>query len=322
MKGVEELATSSQKRQRHVPLRLDGLWSLDGRLMAKWTPQSRKRVRQATRDLGVALAGEIHPFCMHVKGHGGVKGAVRVIQRLLPRVQFVGRFDVASYYRSIRHDHLLTQLRAAPVPAALQALIEDYLRLPDSRATGRGLVAGGGLSPLLGALHLVDVDRALGNERLRHAGVYYLRYMDDILILTRTRWQLRRAIATLRQRLGKLDLELHRDKRFIGRTTAGFDFLGYRFQPGRRLRPAAQSLQRLLTRSRRLYEQGATRARLWRYVERWVDWLWGGLGRIVSRKGGRRTYWIYILTRLDLPRAWVPAGNLTAAAVDDVGGGG
>ena len=130
--------------------------------------------------------------------------------------------------------------------------------------------------------------------------------MDDILILTRTRWQLRRAVATLRQMLGELDLELHREKRFIGRTSTGFDFLGYRFQSGRRLRPAKQSLERLLTRSRRLYEQGATRAQLWRYVERWVEWLWGGLGRIVSRKGGRRTYWVYILKRLAIPKAVRP----------------
>ena len=152
----------------------------------------------------------------------------QLIQRLLARTRFVGRFDVASYYRSIRHDLLVAQLRAARVPERLRALIDDYLRLPDTRATGRGLVAGGGLSPLLGALHLLDVDRALGNKRLRGRGVYYLRYMDDILILTRTRWQLRHAIATLRRMLGKLDLALHRDKRFIGRTSAGFDFLGYR----------------------------------------------------------------------------------------------
>jgi hypothetical protein len=290
----------------HRPLRLVRLWSLDGRAMATWEPSSRNRVRLATRELGVALRREIHPFCMHVKGHGGVKGAVRLIQRLLPRVHFVARFDIASYYRSIRHDRVTEQLRAAQVPKQLRALIDDYLRLPDRHQSGRGLVASGGLSPLLGALHLVDVDRALGNERLRRSGVHYLRYMDDFLILTRTRWQLRRAIATLRQRLGKLDLELHPDKRFIGRTTAGFDFLGYRFHPGRRLRPAAQSLERLLTRSRRLYEQGVTRARLWRYVERWVDWLWGGLGSIVSRKGGRQRYWIYILVGLDIDGTPVP----------------
>ena len=189
---------------------------------------------------------------------------------------------------------------------ASRSACAHYLRLPDTRATGRGLVAGCGLSPLLGALHLLEVDRALGNKPLRGRGVYSLRYMDDILILTRTRWQLRRAVATLRQMLGELDLELHREKRFIGRTSTGFDFLGYQFQSSRRLRPAKQSLERLLTRSRRLYEQGATRARLWRYVERWVEWLWGGLGRIVSRKGGRRTYWVYILKRLAIPKAVRP----------------
>ena len=186
----------------HRPLRLVRLWSLDGRAMATWEPSTRNRVRLATRELGVALRREIHPFCMHVKGHGGVKGAVRLIQRLLPRVHFVARFDIASYYRSIRHDRVTEQLRAAQVPKQLRALIDDYLRLPDRHQSGRGLVASGGLSPLLGALHLVDVDRALGNERLRRSGVHYLRYMDDFLILTRTRWQLRRAIATLRQRLG------------------------------------------------------------------------------------------------------------------------
>jgi RNA-directed DNA polymerase len=316
---VETLGAGARRRseQRHLPLRLGGLWSLGGRLMANWEPQIRKRVRRATRELGTVLARELHPFCMHVKGHGGVKGAVQLIQRILPRVQFVGRFDVASYYRSIRHDLLVAQLRAARVPERLRALIDDYLRLPDTRATGRGLVAGGGLSPLLGALHLLDVDRALGNKRLRGRGVYYLRYMDDILILTRTRWQLRHAIATLRRMLGKLDLALHRDKRFIGRTSAGFDFLGYRFQPGRRLRPAMQSLERLVTRSRRLYEQGATRARLWRYLQRWVDWLWGGLGGTVSRQGGRRTYWIYILERLAIPKPACPGRASQPAAVED-----
>jgi len=43
-----------------------------------------------------------------------------------------------------------------------------------------------------------------------------------------------------------------------------------------------------------------------RYVEGWVDWLWGGLGSIVSRKGGRQRYWIYILVGLDIDGTPVP----------------
>jgi hypothetical protein len=52
--------------------------------------------------------------------------------------------------------------------------------------------------------------------------------MDDIVLLVRTRWELRRAIAALHEEIAALGLHLHRVKRFIGRTTQGFDFLGER----------------------------------------------------------------------------------------------
>jgi hypothetical protein len=55
-----------------------------------------------------------------------------------------------------------------------------------------------------------------------------VRYMDDIVLLPRTRWELRRAIAALHEEVAALGLHLHRVKRLIGRTTQGFDFLGER----------------------------------------------------------------------------------------------
>ena len=45
----------------------------------------------------------------------------------------------------------------------------------------------------------------------------YVRYMDDIVLLARTRWELRRAIAALHEEIAALGLHLHRVKRFIGR---------------------------------------------------------------------------------------------------------
>ncbi len=44
-----------------------------------------------------------------------------------------------------------------------------------------------------------------------------IRYMDDILILTRTRWYNRKAIRQLNQFQGALKLEKHPDKTFIDR---------------------------------------------------------------------------------------------------------
>ena len=127
--------------------------------------------------------------------------------------------------------------------------------------------------------------------------------MDDIVLLARTRWQLRRAIKALYAILRPLDLRLHRSKRFIGKTTHGFDFLGYQLHPDRKLRPSRESLRRLRERARRLYEREADLHRLRQYVWRWQRWLHGGLDGLVSRQGGAPRTTRYILTHLRIPRA-------------------
>ena len=93
------------------------------------------------------------------------------------------------------------------------------------------------------------MDRLCKGKRL----VHYVSYMDDIVFLVRTRWELRRAIAALHEEIAALGLHLHRVKRFIGRTTQGFDFLGDRIRSGARLRPSAEGLRRLRERARKAY---------------------------------------------------------------------
>jgi hypothetical protein len=90
-----------------------------------------------------------------------------------------------------------------------------------------GISRGCPLSPLLGALYLKVLD-----QRLSCTEAYYVRYMDDILVLTKTRWQLRRAVRTLNQTFAELKVSPHPDKTFIGRIERGFDFLGYYFCRG------------------------------------------------------------------------------------------
>ena len=100
--------------------------------------------------------------------------------------------------------------------------------------------------------------------------------------------------------LARLKLRVHPEKRFIGSTQKGFDFLGYRFHPHRTLRPSGVSLGRLLERARRLHEQGADADRLRRYVQRWYSWLRGGLRGRVSRHGRWPRIWILVLKRLNI----------------------
>ena len=93
-----------------------------------------------------------------------------------------------------------------------------------------------------------------------------MRYSDDILALTKTRWQLRRAVRTLNQTLAELKVAQYPDKTFKGRIERGFDFLGNSFS-GSPLRIAPRTLHNHAARLHRLYEQRTQRSP----VKRWTQ---------------------------------------------------
>ena len=61
-----------------------------------------------------------------------------------------------------------------------------------------------------------------------------------------------------------------------------------------------QSLNRLLVRSRRLYEQGVNENLLRQYVQRWFTWLHSGLRNKVSNTGGFNRIWLFVLKYLSI----------------------
>ncbi len=89
---------------------------------------------------------------------------------------------------------------------------------------------------------------------MARSGLFYVRFMDDVLVLAPTRWKLRRAVRAVNQVLGALGLEKHPDKTFIGRVERGFDFLGYHFGP-EGLSVAKKYIEQFVERALRLYEQ-------------------------------------------------------------------
>ena len=110
--------------------------------------------------------------------------------------------------------------------------------------------------------------------------VKYVRYMDDILILAKTRWKLKKAIKVLNQTFDELKLEKHPDKTVIGRVEKGFDFLGYHISP-EGLSLAKKTVENFISRAARLYEQEPREPydsyRLGLYVRRWCRWVQSGL---------------------------------------------
>ena len=280
-------------------LTLQNSWYEDGHHFVRWRPVSQGLLRAAKLSLGKQLKSYLSLRCTHVKGRGGAKASVRFAQTMASQYRYVARFDIRSYYESMNHSVLLKLLEDAGIDAEGYELVRDYLSLPDAKLTGCGMVAGGSISPLLGAVYLTPLDRAMEQLQPRH-NIRYQRFMDDYLIFAPTRHKLKAALRCMYRILEQLKLTVHPDKRSIGTTQRGFDFLGYRIHPDRKLRPAVQSLNRLLERSRRLHEQGVDENRLREYVQRWFIWLHGGLRNRVSHTGGFNRIWLFVLKHLNI----------------------
>ena len=73
----------------------------------------------------------------------------------------------------------------------------------------------------------------------------------------------------------ELKLTLHPDKTFIGKIGKGFDFLGYRLTLSG-LRVALETIRRFQHKLTVLYEQGADKNRIRKYVTNWKRWTYSG----------------------------------------------
>ena len=95
-----------------------------------------------------------------------------------------------------------------------------------------GTPQGAVISPLLANLYLHPLD-----ERMMARGYRMVRYADDFVILCRSREDADAAIAEVRVWVEANGLTLHPGKTHVGdcrNPGEGFEFLGYRFEAGRR----------------------------------------------------------------------------------------
>ncbi len=267
------------RRYQFSPLQV--VQKADGEVIHLWSARDALVLKMLSRVLAGVLP--ISPACTHVKGHGGLKATVCRIHDQLPGYRFVLRTDVKEYYASIDHFLLMGQLAEYIQDKFTLNLLWQYLHRMVERGglykeVEKGISRGCPLSPLIGAFFLSCLDK-----QFQHDGLFYVRYMDDILILAPTRWKLRRTVKTLNEIFTALKLEKHPDKTFIGRIEKGFDFLGYHFSR-QGLSVAVVTGKKFVARLYRLYEQKRISPEcdemLGNYVRRWQRWTSTGLGSI------------------------------------------
>lgn len=127
---------------------------------------------------------------------------------------------------------------------------------PDEMLADRGLAVGSLLNQMLANINQNVVDHYAKRELRIH---YYVRYMDDIVILSDSKAQLHEWKAQIEQYMQeKLKLELNPKKCFIEPISRGIDFCQYRVFPDHiKLKKAtALRMKRNLKRIQHLYATG------------------------------------------------------------------
>lgn len=128
--------------------------------------------------------------------------------------------DIAKYFQNINHDILLKKLKRCGFSEDEMWFMNQVIRSHPEQ----GLPLGNQTSQWFALLYLDEVDRLI-KEKLR--APYYIRYMDDFVLLSESKEFLQKCRAEIQKVCAeKLKLSLN-NKTQIGKIKNGVDFLGF-----------------------------------------------------------------------------------------------
>jgi len=178
-------------------------------------------------------------------GRGCKDGLRRVDELLKAGYTYIVDADLKSYFDTIPHDRLMDLVGQKVSDGRVLSLIKMFLKqgvLDDLRewTPETGSPQGAVISPLLSNIYLNPLDHMMAHE-----GFEMVRYADDFVILCRSPEEATQALARVQAWTAAAGLTLHPTKtRIVNATEDGFEFLGYRFEKGKRY-PRTKSMQKL-----------------------------------------------------------------------------
>ena len=168
----------------------------------------------------------------------GCKDALREVDRLLRGgYTRVVDADLSSYFDTIPHARLMERVGERVSDGRLLQLIAAFLQQDIVKGLERWTPVGGTpqgavISPLLANIYLHSLDC-----HMRERGYRMVRYADDFVVLCRSAEEAQAALAEVKAWVEANGLSLNADKTHVGdcrEPGQGFEFLGYRFEAGRR----------------------------------------------------------------------------------------
>ena len=168
----------------------------------------------------------------------GCKDALREVDGLLKDgYSFVVDADLKSYFDTIPHAQLLKRVEEKVSDGRVLELIEAFLKQDIMKEMERwtpigGTPQGAVISPLLANIYLHPLDC-----HMQQKGYRMVRYADGFVVLCQSGEKAQAALEEVRQWVEQNGLSLNDEKTHLGdcrQRGEGFEFLGYRFEAGRR----------------------------------------------------------------------------------------
>ena len=168
----------------------------------------------------------------------GCKDALREVEGWLKQgYTFVVDADLRSYFDMIPHKWLLERVKQHVSDGRVLELIEMFLQQDIIKEMERWTPVGGTpqgavISPLLANIYLHALDC-----QMKQKGYRMVRYADDFVVLCGSAEEAQAALAEVKAWVEANGLSLNAEKTHVGdcrQEGQGFEFLGYRFEAGRR----------------------------------------------------------------------------------------